>query len=298
MLFLVLVYAGLYYAIQSSEFLQSVGLDIEDVKSILTIFAVLFFGIIFFGGFYMLVLNIYRIVTGKGKKTKFALGLVGGLLIIITTIVFGTLSISKIRSLGGKSTVITNMLVLPYVQTKNGSVWVNEGIPVIAPLKMKFQLNKQQVDKNILPLLGANTQLTSFEVDCGNQQKLSATQQIYLGQTNNFFPDYCLYLAKGSYPIALTVNYVNTVNGEIKSQTFPVGNFNIGAEIKLEPIDDTAHLNDRLNEYIIGTAPVSVKFRGQLLFSDLGLNNDHIVRDMNGDGQIDLEDNAAFEYPF
>lgn len=75
-LFLVMAYAGLYYAVQSSEFLQSVGLEIEDVKAILIIFAVLFFGIVFFAGFYMLVLNIYRLVTVKGKKAKFIFGLV------------------------------------------------------------------------------------------------------------------------------------------------------------------------------------------------------------------------------
>jgi hypothetical protein len=58
------------------------------------------------------------------------------------------------------------MLVLPYVVTKDKQVRVNDGIPVIAPLKMRYQLNKEQVDKNILPSLGSNAQLSSFEVDC------------------------------------------------------------------------------------------------------------------------------------
>jgi hypothetical protein len=80
------------------------------------------------------------------------------------------------------------MLVLPYVETKDAPVWVNDGIPVVAPLKMRYQLNKTQVERNILPSLGGSAQLSSFEVDCGNGQILSATQQIYLGQTNNFFP--------------------------------------------------------------------------------------------------------------
>lgn len=190
------------------------------------------------------------------------------------------------------------MLVLPYVITKDKPIWINNGIPIIAPLKLKYQLNKDQVDRNILPSLGSNSQLTSFEVDCGNGQKLSANQQIYLGQTNNFFPDYCLYLTKGSYPITLTVNYLDTAKGEAKSRTFEVGDLAIGAEIKMEPIDDTAKLNDKLNEYIIGTSPVAVKFRGQLLFTDLGLNNDTIEWDFDNDGKVDIKDNSAFEYPF
>lgn len=298
LIFLLLVYVGLYYAIQSSEFLQSVGLDIEDVKSILIIFAVLFFGIIFFIWFYILVLNIYRLVTVKARKLPYILWLIGWFFIIISTIVAGTLSISQIRSLWSKAKVITNMLVLPYVDTKDKPIWVNDGIPVVAPLKMKYQLNKDQVDNNILPSLGNSAQLTSFEVDCGNGQVLNATQQIYLGQTNNFFPGYCLYLNKWSYPITLKVNYLDRASGESLTKTFPVGDLGIWAEIKMEPVDDEAKLNDKLNEYIIWTSPVTVKFRGQLLFTDLQLDDDRIEWDFDADGQPDITDNTAFEFPF
>jgi len=77
LIFLGLVYAALFYAISSSDFLQTIGLEIEDVKTILMIFALLFFGIVFFGGFYILVLNVYRLVTVKAKsKLKYILGLV------------------------------------------------------------------------------------------------------------------------------------------------------------------------------------------------------------------------------
>ena len=43
MIFLLLVFVGLYYAIESADFLQGVGLEIDDVKNILLIFASLFF---------------------------------------------------------------------------------------------------------------------------------------------------------------------------------------------------------------------------------------------------------------
>lgn len=298
LIFLLLVYVGLYYAIQSSEFLQSVGLDIEDVKSILIIFAVLFFGIIFFIWFYLLVLNIYRLVTVKTRKLPYVLWLIGWLIIIISTIVAGTLSISKIRSLWSKAKVITNMLVLPYLETKDKPIWVNDGIPVIAPLKMKYQLNKDQVDKNILPSLWSSAQLTSFEVDCGNGQTLSANQEIYLGQTNNFFSDYCLYLTKWSYPISLKVNYLDRTSGESLTKSFPVGDLGIWAEIKMEPIDDTPRFNDKLNEYIIWTSPVTVKYIGKELFTDLWLSDNRIEWDFDTDGQPDIIDNSVFEYAF
>jgi hypothetical protein len=66
-----LVWLGLFYALTSSEFLQVVGLEVDDIRNLLTVFALLFFGLIFFAGFYMLVLNIYRLATVKDGKTKY-----------------------------------------------------------------------------------------------------------------------------------------------------------------------------------------------------------------------------------
>lgn len=70
-LMLGMMFGGLYYAISAAGVLESIGLEMEDVKTILMIFAILFFGLIFFLGFYILVLNVYRLVTAKGKKAKY-----------------------------------------------------------------------------------------------------------------------------------------------------------------------------------------------------------------------------------
>jgi len=77
-----LVWAGLFYALSSAQFLKSVGLAADDVKNILIIFAVLFFGLVFFVGFYVFVLNIYRLVTVKGSKLKYVFGLILGIITI------------------------------------------------------------------------------------------------------------------------------------------------------------------------------------------------------------------------
>jgi len=104
-IFLWLVYAWLYFAITSSNFLQNVWLEIESVKSILLIFAAMFFWIIFFSGFYIFVLNIYRLVTVKTKrKIKYILWLAWWIIIILVTIITWLLSIRKIQSLWWKHT--------------------------------------------------------------------------------------------------------------------------------------------------------------------------------------------------
>ena len=68
------------------------------------------------------MLNVYRLVTVKGKKIKYVLGLVLGFIILATTIVLGTLSINRIRSLSSEVVLQTNLLVAPYVQTKDNVV--------------------------------------------------------------------------------------------------------------------------------------------------------------------------------
>lgn len=295
LIFLGIVYAGLYYAVTSSEFLQTIGLAIDDVKNILIIFAVLFFGILFFVGFYVLVLNVYRLVTIKEWKAKFVVGTVLGFLILALTIVFGTLSITKIRALSGATKIQTTQLALPYVVTRDKPIWVNEGIPLIAPLKMKYQLNKDQFDRNILPALAGN-QVSSFILDCGNGQTLEGNNQMHLS-ANSFFGEHCLYMTKGDYPVKLQVNYLNKASGEEQSKTFDLYTLTIPAAIGVSTLDDKPTLNDKKTEYILGVAPVTAQLRAQLLFTDLSLDKDTIIWDTDGDGAADVTNNASFDLP-
>lgn len=298
--FLGLTYAGLYYAITSSEVLQSIGLEIDAVKNVLLVFARLLFWLVFLGGFYVLVLNIYRLITVKAKsKIKYALGVFLGFLLIMGTVIWGTISIQRIKSISGTNKVQTNLLVIPRIQTQDGQVLASDGIPLITPLKMKFQLNKEQFDKNILRQIGTANPISGYEVDCGNGQTISAGATINLWWTLWwYFGDHCLYTEKGEYLIKLTVYYTNRTTNQAQSSTFDVAMIPTQAAIQLTPNDDTPYRNDRKTEYIIGVAPVSVDFRAQLLFTDLGLADDTIIWDFDNDGIADLIDNAAFTYPF
>lgn len=293
--FLGIVYAGLYYAVTSSEFLQTIGLAIEDVKNILIIFAVLFFGILFFVGFYVLVLNVYRLVTIKERKALHGIGTVFGIIILALTIVLGTLSITRIRALSGTTKIQTDQLALPYVVTADKAIWVNEGVPLIAPMKMKYQLNKDQFDRNILPDLAGN-QVASFVLNCGNGQQLEGNNQMHLS-ANSYFAEHCLYMNKGDYPVTLEVNYFNRSTNEQQSKTYELYTVTIPAEISISTLDDKPTLNDKKTEYILGVAPVTAQLRAQRLFTDLSLDTDTIVWDTDGDGVADVNDNASFDLP-
>ena len=92
---------------------------------------------------------------------------------------FGTLSINRINQLSGEQKINTTQIVLPYVVTRDSSVWAGENIPMIAPLKVRYQLNKDQVDRNVLPAIG-NSVINGYKVICGNEQSLGAGQGVYL----------------------------------------------------------------------------------------------------------------------
>lgn len=295
--FLWLVWVGLFYAVTSSEFLQVVGLEVDDIKNLLTIFAILLFGIVFFVGFYMLVLNIYRLATVKQKKTKYIIGLIGGVLVIAATITLGTLTIMRINSLVGETRIQTNQIILPYLQTRDDAIRVGQGIPVIAPAKMRFQVNRDNYARFIGRDVGSN-QITSFILDCGNEQRLVDTTNAHAWAQNSFFADSCLYTSKGTYDLVLEVGYFNRQTGDEELLRYAVGSVDVAAEITLRPLEDTVRLNDRRDEQIIGTAPVIMDFRSQLLFSDLRLNRTRVQWDLNGNRQIDLEDTASFQFSY
>ncbi|MBP7847760.1 hypothetical protein KA013_00870 [Patescibacteria group bacterium] len=221
-------------------------------------------------------------------------------MIIATTIVLGTLSIQRIRSLATESKIQTNSLVLAYLMTRDGLEWAGQpGTPFIAPMKVKHQLNKDQFDRNILPDIGgANAIITAIELDCGNGQTLLAPPNMHLNAGGGYFPDHCLYINKGNYPMKLNVTFTTKTSNELQTREFDIGEFPVEAEIQFRPTDGEPYLNDKKTEYVVGVAPVTVEYKAQLLFTDLGLQDDNIRWDLDGDKAVDMENNAAFDYTY
>lgn len=288
LLFLWIAFGGLFYAVNSSaSALESIGLTIEDVKSILLIFAAVFFGVIFFLWFYLFVLNIYRLVTVKWKKIPYIAWLWWWTIILLCAIVFGTLSINRINQLSWTQSIQSNNLVLSYVITKWWSVFFEQWIPLIAPMRLRFeinQVNNADISRDIRASLERNAPL-NVSLDCGNGQVLPM-------RADGQFAGNCLFLEKAQYVFTLLVQTQDGV------QEYSAWWFNMNAGIELEALDDTSYLNDNKTEYIIGIAPVTVKFVANKLFTDLGLSQDAIEWDMDNDGKVDLKDNANFQYPF
>ena len=299
-MFLGIMFAGLYFAISSSEILQNFGMDIESVKTVLKIFAALFFGLVTMLGLYILVLNVYRLITVKKKsKIRYIAGLFGGILLMMGTIVLWTISFQRINGLWGVQRINTNLLLIPHLETAEWPISLLEGVKIIAPYKLYYQLNKPQFEQNILPAIGgANSRITAINVDCGNEQKLFSNVQVYTGTWDGYFNGTCLYTDKSAYEITLEVQYINRQNGEPQVQIFPVSTITWEAQIELTPDGGEITRNDAWTELVAWVAPILMNIQAQRLFTDLWLPNDRIIWDFDDTLTGDFEDNATFFRPF
>jgi hypothetical protein len=74
----------------------------------------------------------------------------------------------------GEQEIQSTNLVLTYLETKDGNVFAEDGIPLIAPLKMNFTINgtsNADVSKSIMQSI-QRRQPYQVALDCGNGQQL------------------------------------------------------------------------------------------------------------------------------
>jgi hypothetical protein len=111
------------------------------------------------------------------------------------------LSVNKIRSLSGKQVIQSVNLVLSYVETRDGNIFAEDGIPLIAPLSMNFTLNKTS-NADVIKDINASIQRQQphgVELDCGNGQILP------MDPRSTQFIGSCLFVDKQPYEFILRV---------------------------------------------------------------------------------------------
>lgn len=295
---------GLFYALQNSSFLNTIWLEVGTIKSILLMVSILFFGILFFVWFFFLVLNSYRLLTIKeGSKIKYVIGLIVWLFVVIASIVLGTIVIIRINQMVASKLIDTKNMIFSYLQVKwdtpeqsNLPIWSTKWLRLIAPSRVVFQLNKDLFKTQIADRLWQFKKFTSFKLDCGNGQILTAgpTLLVDKGMFGN-----CLYLSKGVYPIILTYTYTDIRSNESSSSTINASSLHFETQIAISKANGwKLNLSEKRDELLIGTAPSKLQFDVTRIFSDLWLPENKIVWDINGDGINDKIDKVNFTYTY
>lgn len=277
-----------YNLINNPTQLSSVGLDPNTTKTLLQTFSVIFFGLLTFFGIGLLVVNLYRIITVKNKsKIWYIFGAFFGFIIFILAIALGSRVITMVRNFSVESILDSDKLIMPYIQLKDKITYTRSDkmLKLIAPATMFYTLNNTYFNSQILPKLG-QVNFTEILLDCGNGQKLK------LNFTTSQFDGSCIYFKKGEYVLNLETSYVNIPTSEKLQKTFPAGSIVFDSEIVVTPTKNDLTFNDANTEMIVGKAPAKVQFNASEVFKDLSLGEYKIIRDFNGDGEADKQNNV------
>lgn len=272
-----------YNLINNPTQLASVGLDPNTTKTFLQIFSVVFFGILTFVGIGLLIVNLYRIVTIKNRsRIRYIVWAFAWFFLFILAIALGASVITKVRALSVENIIDNDKLIMPYLQLKDKVIYTrnDEKLKLIAPATMRYALNGNYFNAQILPQLG-QVSFSSIVLDCGNGQKIA--MNIETAQ----FEQSCMYFNKGEYPLNLETTYINLLTSEKLQQTFPAWSIVFETEIRVAPTKGELMFNDANTEMILGQTPAKALFDASEVFSDLALNEYKMVRDLNGDGEQD-----------
>lgn len=283
-----------YNLINNPTQLSSVWLDPNTTKTLLQTFSVLFFGLLTFLGIGLLIVNLYRLITVKNKpKIRYAFGSLFWFLLFIFAIVLGSNVITMVKNLSVENILDSDKLIMPYIQLKDKTAYTrsDETLKLIAPATMRYTLNNNYFNSQIVPQLG-QVNFTEILLDCGNEQKLS------LNFTTAQFEWSCIYFKKGEYTLNLETTYINIPTSEKLQKTFPAWSIIFDSEIDVSPTKNDLTFNDAHTEMIVGKAPSKVMFDASAVFKDLGLSDYKIVWDFNGDGEQDKQSNVATTFVY
>lgn len=290
-LFLLLVIFGLYFAMHNPEVLSNMGLEVDTVRNMLMLFAVLFFWLLFFVFFIMLVLNVYRLITTKYWKLKYAFGSGISWFMFLMVIILWAITLINIGDMTGERQVVTSNLVNPYLVREWWNLELLGDEPNIAPAYFRFELNTVVFEENFGSQVWSIQNIESFELDCGNWQTLSAGGELF--SDDAFFDWMCLFEDDTSYDITLTTNYYSPETQEWESISDDVINLDFDSKVDLTVDGGSYDLSSAGDQIIAWAVPANLRFDAGDVFTDLNLPNINIEWDLNWDWDIDVEDTSS-----
>ncbi len=293
-LFLLITIWALYWVITNPDTLSAVWLEVETVRNLLMIFAVLFFWLLFFFSFFLLVSNLYKFFTVKLSKFKYIIWSLLWWIFLLVSLVFWTISIININDLTWEVEIATDNLVNWYLLKKWWEIELIWERPLIAPSYFRFQVN-EWVFIDSLPSEVWNVQnISSLEIDCDNWQTLEKSWNIFWDSW--FFDWECLYTSQWDYDIELVVNYMSEWQDTSLSEN--VMSLSFDSEINISVNWWSYDMNQSRTEMLIGQTPSNVRFDAWSLFTDLWLPEVNVDWDLTWDWEVDQSNTSNLVHTF
>ena len=324
-LFLILVgfFVTLTSLIRNPYALQWIWIDALTAKSILQVFTALLFGSIVLLMIWVIVWNIYRLITVKNQsKIRYLLWLLWW---IFWTIVFWVLMWVTFMWIGRivtEEVVIDRPMVQPYLVGKVLTEWKDEfnfpydvnkilgkDYSLVAPSEFAFKIRALEVLKYQRENLWANTTLQSLTLICGNpqDQRLELSWSVDQLQDTDMmaFKWRCLYGQKWKYKYSLEMIYKDNIRNEIMKNTVTFG---AALDFKSEVLiysTVTSSSNNKTSrvyptkwEFLLWKAPAKVTIDTTQVFRDFGLSQYNVIWDMDWDLKTDRENQVVFDYSY
>ena len=281
-----IIFFFFFYLTKNPQVGRWIWLSISSIKSITTVFAILFFGSFFILFLVMGIISLYKLVTKPSFWRSVWTFLI--LILWLINLWFGWYVFSQIHNIkedtwpNTTEILIANVVYSEKNQLKPKYIPLYlDNFPLIWPQQVSFQLNKKIFLSSYLPSIkkqeNGNIKWLKFVLDCWNGQKV-----IY--KWLDFSPyKYCLYLKKWNYIAKLNFYYLNK-EWQTKIYHFPEKEINIQSNLVIK---SKYRLNDEKNEIIGGEVGDLIKLDLTNLPLDLWLENNEI--------DIDFEWNWNFK---
>lgn len=324
-LFLILVgfFVTLTSLIRNPYALQWIWIDALTAKSILQVFTALLFGSIVLLMIWVIVWNIYRLITVKNQsKIRYLLWLLWW---IFWTIVFWVLMWVTFMWIGRivtEEVVIDRPMVQPYLVGKVLTEWKDEfnfpydvnkilgkDYPLVAPSEFAFKIRALEVLKYQRESLWANTTLQSLTLICGNPQDQRLELSWSVDQLQDVdmmaFKWRCLYGQKWKYKYSLEMIYKDNIRNEVMRNTVTFGaalDFKsevfIYSTVASSSNNKTSRVYPTKWEFLLWKAPAKVTIDTTQVFRDFGLSQYNVIWDMDWDLKTDRENQVVFDYSY
>ena len=308
--------------IKNPAALQWIWVDASMAKTLLQAFTWLLFWSIIILMLWVIISNIYRLITVKNQsKGRYVLWLIWWL--IWAWVIWAAMwvifwMIGKIETevehidydviqpylVGRVITWWVDEFLHPY---RNDDIsWIGQEYKLIAPAEMAFSLRWDEFAKLANKNLPSESEIVTITLSCGNDNKdielLHSTEQNWWYT----FDWTCLYSKKWKYTYSINVTYENTLSKEKKTETFKMKTLDFTSEVTLykttttssSSSNKTSRLDNNNWEFELWKAPAKITVDSTQVFSDFSLWLYETVWDMDWDFEKDRENQTTFDYSY
>ena len=303
--------------------LQWIWVSAADAKMLMMAFCGLIFWSIILIMLWVILSNIYKLITVKNqKKRKFILWLLWWLvwawaIWAVMWIIFG-----KIWEIETEVEVKEYDIVQPYLVWRVENEWVDEFLhpydnkelawigteyDLIAPAEMAFSLRVNEFDTYVSQNIPSESEDFDITLSCWNNtdKPLSLMKDEkwnYVQDGNGWykFQWTCLYDSKWEYKYSVNVSYYNKISKERQSQTKDVKSLKFSSEILVSKSSNgqITKLKNSNWEFNLWKAPVKITVDSAQVFRDFSLWSYEIEWDLDGDFVTDRVNQVSFDYSY